>query len=81
MVHLGVRRGVCAGVGLRVSPRGLAVRAGGDCLVHRGSSAMVARGTGKLIRYRMGSATIFHVLAHSHQGQPGLFVFAELRHN
>src|ERR1019366_6440749 len=41
VVYPGVRSGVCARVGLRVSTRGLAIRVGRGCLVYRRGSAMV----------------------------------------
>ena len=48
VVHFSVRRRVCAGISLRVSTGGLAVRARGGCLVDRGSATLVDGGTGQL---------------------------------
>ena len=46
LVYPGVRGGVCAWFGVWFSTRGLALRIGGGCLVHRGRSAMADwRGT------------------------------------
>src|ERR1700674_3358201 len=53
LVHFGVRGGMCARLDLRLSPRSLAVWAGGGCLVHCGGAAMVACcGTIRLNDYR-----------------------------
>ena len=44
MVYPGIRRGLRPGVGLWISPGGLALRISGGCLVHRCAAAMAAYG-------------------------------------